>query len=675
MRPIRARHEADKAVAVLQFAGDAPTEIMSVDGAAMDKALSAMCRDMTVLAHGKLCLAGSYALHRQLCEQGDFERARWKPTDIDVFYCSSGSGLDGDGLRRRMSYLAQKCQLQMLAAAGISVADAPGDVEECPSIMYDAFSKRPYAPCLDDQDEARVAAFAREELMSICSPEPARSRRCATRSDRTRGRPWGDVLRRRAHPPSLCREHLGRYRIRSSVKLVHPATGDRWPPVFNLVEVEPTTNEHEIIMQNALLLGRSTSAAFADFIIRDFDMAVCQVAYYSGDDSRLLPVVSDAASKAIRDGELRLSGCAFQAADVRGTGRQLGRILKYVDRGFRLPSGPLAAAPRALLDEPSSTHLRVLVWRLLKGRLHWEPVTPPRGATPARRPHLLMLKFAITDGGQWHVVPPRSSAVAQQLAAAARDCAAPMVGLSRKLRNHAEALAVWTYAKKIKAEVYRTKLDMRSCVPQYNGWRVLGQLLRSGKGIDRFDLYILPPDMLPSLPLRALRPTNRAVRSFRGLHALLMQRFATTASGGGGAMTAARTSRRCPACCTLPCCRRASAAGAHADASAAGVHASSSDCAAPPLPPKKRYRDHAAARRDGRRVHDMQAVVPDGVVRDDMETAMARQERLRQALHMAAPPLRVQSAGSAGTCRVMRKQEESDETPVLKMSGDDDAQL
>ena len=64
-----------------------------------------------------------------------------------------------------------------------------------------------------------------------------------------------------------------------------------------------------------------------------------------------------------------------------------------------------------------------------------------------------------------------------------------------------------------------------------------------------------------------------------------------------------------------------------------------------------------------------------GVVRDDMETAMARQERLRQALHMAAPPLRVQSAGSAGTCRVMRKQEESDETPVLRMAGDGDAQL
>ena len=151
----------------------------------MDKALSAMCRDMTVLAHGKLCLAGSYALHRQLCEQGDFERAQWKPTDIDIFY-SSGSGLDGDELRRRLRVMARRCQLQMLGVAA-------GDADESQS-LYDAFSKRPYAPCLDDQDEARVAAFAREELMSLCSTEPSRSRQCARRRcARTRGRHWGDA--------------------------------------------------------------------------------------------------------------------------------------------------------------------------------------------------------------------------------------------------------------------------------------------------------------------------------------------------------------------------------------------------------------------------------------------------------------------------------------------------
>ena len=442
------------------------------------------------------------------------------------------------------------------------------------------------------------------------------------RTPANRSHPAGAIGALRAHLSSSRR--LGRYRIRSSIKLVHPAARDDWPPIFNLVEVEPSTPALDGIVQNALLLGRSTSAAFADVIIRDFDMTVCQVAYHSGDDARLLPVVSDAAREAIRDGELRLSGCAFQRDDVHGTTSQLGRICKYVHRGFRLPSGPLAAAPRALLDEPSSTHLRVLVWRLLKSRLHWEPITPPRSATPARRPQFpLLLNFAMTDSGQWRVLPPRSSAAAPQLAAAARDCAAPMAGLSRKLRNHAEALAVWTFVKKMKAEVYRTKLDMRACVPQYNRWRVLGQLRRGGKGINRFDCYILPPDVLPDLPLRSLRPTNRAVRSFRGLHKLLMQRFATTVSGGGGATTAARTSRRCPACCTLPCCRRASANGAHADASAAGAHATSSDCAAPSLPPKKRYRDPAAAPR----------------------------------------------------CRVIRKQEESDETPVLKMSGDDDAQL
>ena len=103
--------------------------------------------------------------------------------DIDICY-SSCSGLDWEALRRRLSVMARSCQLQMLGVAA-------GVVDESQS-MYDAFSKRPYAPCLDDQDEARVAAFAREELMSLCSTEPSRSRQCARRRcARTRGRHWG----------------------------------------------------------------------------------------------------------------------------------------------------------------------------------------------------------------------------------------------------------------------------------------------------------------------------------------------------------------------------------------------------------------------------------------------------------------------------------------------------
>ena len=163
---------------LITITGDAATsidleskaEVMPVEG--LPPAMDKMCRDMTVLAHGKLCLAGSYALNRHLCEQGDFERAQWQPTDIDIFY-SSGSGLDGDELRRRLSVMARSCQLQMLGVAA-------GVVDESQS-MYDAFSKRPYATCLDDQDEACVAAFARKELMRLCSLEPARSRQCARR--------------------------------------------------------------------------------------------------------------------------------------------------------------------------------------------------------------------------------------------------------------------------------------------------------------------------------------------------------------------------------------------------------------------------------------------------------------------------------------------------------------
>ena len=336
---------------------------------------------------------------------------------------------------------------------------------------------------------------------------------------------------------SLC---LGRYRIRSSIKLVHPAARNGSPPVVNLVEVEPCALAHGSIAQ---LPGRSTSAAFADFIIREFDMATCQVAYHAGADSWLLPVVSDAAREAIRNDELRLTGCAFQMTGVGGTISQLRRICKYVDRGFRLPTGRLAAAPRALLDEPCRTNVRELVCRLLKGRLHWEPVTPPRSAAPARRPYPLTHKFAKKHSGQWRAVPPRSSAVAQQLKSATRDCAASTRGLSPLLLKHAEALAVWTFVKMMQAAVYQTKMDMRSCVPQYDGWRVLGQLRRTGKGVDRFDLCLWPPDVLPGRSLRSLRPTSRAVRSFRQLKALLVERFASTAWGDGGTPATARQQR------------------------------------------------------------------------------------------------------------------------------------
>ena len=76
-------------------------------------------------------------------------------------------------LRRRLSLMARRCQLQMLG-----VADAHDAVDESQSMcMYDDFSKRPFAPCLEHKNEADVAAFAREALMSLCSTEPARPRR------------------------------------------------------------------------------------------------------------------------------------------------------------------------------------------------------------------------------------------------------------------------------------------------------------------------------------------------------------------------------------------------------------------------------------------------------------------------------------------------------------------
>ena len=99
--------------------------------------------------------------------------------------------------------------------------------------------------------------------------------------------PAGDIGATRAHLSSSRR--LGRYRIRSSIKLIHNATSDHWPPVFNLVQVEPNTIAHE---------SAGTGLAFADFIIREFDIVPCQVAYFSGDDARLVAQMSDTARDA-----------------------------------------------------------------------------------------------------------------------------------------------------------------------------------------------------------------------------------------------------------------------------------------------------------------------------------------------------------------------------------------
>ena len=64
-------------------------------------------------------------------------------------------------------------QLQMLGVAA-------GVVDESQSMCwYGAFFVDPGAPRLDDKNEADVAAFAREALMSLCSTEPARRRQCA----------------------------------------------------------------------------------------------------------------------------------------------------------------------------------------------------------------------------------------------------------------------------------------------------------------------------------------------------------------------------------------------------------------------------------------------------------------------------------------------------------------
>ena len=59
--------------------------------------LSAMLHGMRELTNGRVCIAGSYALHHYLrVHRGVDGWPCWTPGDIDIFYCPHGGELDGE---------------------------------------------------------------------------------------------------------------------------------------------------------------------------------------------------------------------------------------------------------------------------------------------------------------------------------------------------------------------------------------------------------------------------------------------------------------------------------------------------------------------------------------------------------------------------------------------------
>ena len=139
-----------------------------------ETALSGALRAMSQLTTGRLCVAGSYALYRHCCSPIAMQPPQWVPGDIDIFYCSSGSQLDGEELRKRLHVLAWDCQIKMLsssrAAGGFWLKESLHYPDE--EWAYDADSQA-------TDDEQWVAAFARDQLVSLCSREPPHSERCA----------------------------------------------------------------------------------------------------------------------------------------------------------------------------------------------------------------------------------------------------------------------------------------------------------------------------------------------------------------------------------------------------------------------------------------------------------------------------------------------------------------
>ena len=135
--------------------------------------LSAMLGGMAKLTDGRVCIAGSYALHYYLREhRGVDEWPSWVPTDIDVFYCSRGGVLDVDGglhsdeLRRRLLDMA-RCWLMEICGA----TELHQRTTTCYPAEPDANE--------EDEDAVCVAKFARDQLVSLCSRERPRAREYA----------------------------------------------------------------------------------------------------------------------------------------------------------------------------------------------------------------------------------------------------------------------------------------------------------------------------------------------------------------------------------------------------------------------------------------------------------------------------------------------------------------
>ena len=525
--------EASAPEPMMSGAGNDPVLDLDADAARCERALGAMLRGVTQLLDGRACVAGSYALHHYLSHV-ELQPPPWAPGDIDVFFAVP-DGADAVELRHRVEAMARCCQAELGVDASSQVV-----VRQAGAYLGGVVDGKGVAEHAAEGD-ARLANYIRSSLLTLCTREPPRARGCV-RPPRQRPRPCATSCSPRAHrlPPA---PRLVRYRVCSSTKVVL-RDGQRWPPAFNLVEVAPTA---------ACDAAIASGVGFAELVLKDFDLVPAQVACVidGSEPPRLVTVLTDAARTAVRNGELQLTGCAFgSGAGVRATVAQLARIVKYVGRGFRLPAGLLAPMPSTAREEAVARaprqrghpgrRLRRLCNQLLAGRLGWEPCTPPRAAPPPRAPPSpLRLGLATARAPPAAARQPMDIEALPASATAASDADATAAArLPAALRGHAEARAVWLHVREAVDTAYRTDSDLRrSAVPRLGGWRVLCQMRRTGKGVQRVDMHVYAPWVLPHVTLEALRPTNQAVRSFAALKRLLVGRFAaatgpTSASPG-----------------------------------------------------------------------------------------------------------------------------------------------
>ena len=437
-------------------------------------AVADMCQAMTLLTAGRLCVAGSYALHRLLTDGActallsvtDAAQPSWVPGDIDVFFALKEAS-NCDVTRNRLKSAAATCQMALDGSTSVAYRKGNKGVGDYAArYMYGAGP-----PTASETAGDALALYVRSQLALWHCDEP------------------------------LTPSHQSPYRVCWTARTM-PSTGT---PAINLVQIEPCTSFERYASKfydadhRAGLDAYEGCPRFAQCVMRGFDIVNCRVAYLADGDGSMGLILADEARDALAASELRLSCCAFRGSGAGAVLHQVERIIKYVERGFVLRR---------------RRRMSSLVW------MHWlrETFKAFKGTPMPHDAIRLMQRLEALD----------ATLHAQVMEAVWTDGGAVELAADegaewRPSREfHSVTLAVRKAVKAVRA----AGGEVRTRVAGFEGWRILCRSRARPRRRPSADLYVFPPDVCSGWTSAQLRPTPKAIRSESDLRDRLLARGA-----------------------------------------------------------------------------------------------------------------------------------------------------